>query len=189
MLWCDFIAVQCFGPSTASALLPPALSLSNPRHQTLHLRWAQVWWWNMHPDGIPMWQQTRLQRHEWWDQLWWVAWASGNMLGCGMEYQLGASSLTLADSHFARLLSLIRNLFQTQKCSRLRSSPPLAPQPPPSRRPRCPPAHLDPAERIRPRVRADSASHETTSATERGTARMGVTRSDVVSDRRVYFFN
>lgn len=70
----------------------------------------------------------------------------------------------------------------------LQSSPPLPLQPPPSRSPLGPRAHLDPAERIKPRVRAESASHETTSVTERGTARTGATSSDVVSNRALCMF-
>lgn len=82
--------LHVFDPSTPhpSLLFPLCISFSNPQHQTLHARWAQVWWWDMYPDGIPVWQQTRLQRHEWWDQLWWVAsaWpASCDTVRCSME--------------------------------------------------------------------------------------------------------
>lgn len=62
----------------SSSPLPLSLAVpsSHPRSQRLHAGWAQVWWRDMYPDGIPVWQQTRLPRYEWWDQLWWVnVWA------------------------------------------------------------------------------------------------------------------
>lgn len=74
-------------------------------------------------------------------------------------------------------------MFSTQTGHYLQSSPPLPPQPPPSGSRHSPPSHLDPAEPIKPRARADSVSRATTSATERGTARTGATSSDVVGNR------
>lgn len=101
-----------------------------------------------------------------------------------MEYGLDVRRihLTALSNHFVCLQSLIRDLFQKQDGRPLRLPLLLPPPPPPPLpgSPRGPPARLDPAEQIKPRVRVESVSLETTSVTERGTARTEVMSSDAV---------
>lgn len=77
------------------------------------------------------------------------------------------------------LVRLIRDLFQKPNgWPPLRSSRRLPPQPAGSRH--APPAHLDRAEWIKPRVRAESAFRETISVMGRRTAQTGAMSSDAV---------